>query len=73
LTKDQADGILSIIEAIIDMDVDRSIEAIQQMGVLVNGADLNKVWSKVPENYRTGKVKVNRKWLRRKGYQFERT
>lgn len=71
LTQDQADGILQIIEAIIDMNVDRSIQAFQKMGVLVDGADLQKVRSKVSENYRTGKVKANRKSLRRKGYQFK--
>ena len=71
LTQDQADGILQIIEAIIDMNVDRSIEAFQKMGVLVDGADLNKVREKVAENYRTGKVKANRRALRRKGYQFK--
>ncbi len=71
LTQDQADGILQIIEAIIDMNVDRSIEAFQKMGVLVDGANLDKVREKVAENYRTGKVKANRKALRRKGYQFQ--
>ena len=71
LTQGQADGILQIIEAIIDMDVDRSIEAFQKMGVLVDGADLDKVRAKVDENYKTGKVKANRKKLRRKGYKFK--
>lgn len=71
LTQNQADGILQIIEAIIDMNVDRSIEAFQKMGVLVDGADLDKVRAKVEENYRTGKVKANRKKLRRKGYKFK--
>lgn len=71
LTQDQADGILQIIEAIIDMNVDRSIEAFQKMGVLVDGADLDKVRAKVEENYRTGKIKANRKKLRRKGYKFK--
>jgi predicted unusual protein kinase regulating ubiquinone biosynthesis (AarF/ABC1/UbiB family) len=71
LTQDQADGILDIIEAIIDMDVERSIDAFVKMGVLVDGADLDKVRAKVAENYRTGKVKANRKKLRRKGYQFK--
>jgi predicted unusual protein kinase regulating ubiquinone biosynthesis (AarF/ABC1/UbiB family) len=71
LSQDQADGILQIIEAIIDMNVDRSIEAFQKMGVLVDGADLDKVRAKVEENYRTGKVKANRKKLRRSGYKFK--
>jgi predicted unusual protein kinase regulating ubiquinone biosynthesis (AarF/ABC1/UbiB family) len=52
LTRNQADGILEIIEAIIDTDVDRSIKAFQKMGVLVDGADLDLVRKKVAENYR---------------------
>jgi predicted unusual protein kinase regulating ubiquinone biosynthesis (AarF/ABC1/UbiB family) len=52
LTRNQADGILEIIEAIIDTDVDRSIIAFQKMGVLVDGADLDMVRKKVAENYR---------------------
>jgi len=70
LSKSQADGILEIIEAIIDMDVDRSIEAFQKMEVLVDGADLDQVRSKVADNYRTGKIKANRKKLRQKGFKF---
>ena len=70
LTKNQADGILEIIEAIIDTDVDRSIIAFQKMGVLVDGADLDQVREKVAENYRTGKIKANRKKLRQKGFKF---
>lgn len=70
LTRRQADGILEIIEAIIDTDVDRSIEAFQKMGVLVDGADLDQVRKKVAENYRTGKIKANRKKLRQKGFKF---
>ena len=71
LTQGQADGILKILEAIIDMDVERSVEAFIQMGVLVDGADLDVVRAKVADNYRTGKVKANRKQLRRKGYKFK--
>lgn len=69
----QADGILDIIEAIIDMDVDRSIDAFLKMGVLVSTdpADLDKVRIKVADNYRTGKVKANRKKLKRGGYKFK--
>jgi predicted unusual protein kinase regulating ubiquinone biosynthesis (AarF/ABC1/UbiB family) len=71
LSRDQGDGILDIIEAIIDTDVGRSIEAFQKMGVLVENADLDQVRAKVAENYRTGKVKANRKKLRRKGYKLQ--
>lgn len=70
LTRGQADGILDIIEAIIDTDVERSIAAFQKMGVLVDGADLDQVRKKVAENYRTGKIKANRKKLRSRGYKF---
>lgn len=55
LTKRQAEGILTIIDAIVDMDVDRSIVAFEQMGVLKQGADLAKVRAKVAENYRVRK------------------
>jgi predicted unusual protein kinase regulating ubiquinone biosynthesis (AarF/ABC1/UbiB family) len=68
LTQGQADGILSIIEAIIDQDVEKSIEAFQTMNVLVDGANLDLVRKKVAENYRLGKVKANKKTLKRRGY-----
>ncbi|KAG7343508.1 protein kinase [Nitzschia inconspicua] len=70
LNRNQADGILEIIEAIVDTDVDRSVQAFQKMGVLVDDANLDEVRDKVAENYRTGKVKANRKKLRRKGFTF---
>jgi predicted unusual protein kinase regulating ubiquinone biosynthesis (AarF/ABC1/UbiB family) len=72
LQSNQADGILDIIEAIVDMDVDKSILSFQKMGVLKDNADLNAVKVKVAENYRTGKVKANRKKLMRKNYQFKK-
>lgn len=71
LQQNQADGILDIIEAIVDMDVDRSIESFQKMDVLKEGADLSVVRAKVADNYRTGKVKANRKKLRKRGYKFK--
>jgi len=70
LKQNQADGILEIIEAIIDTDVDRSIKAFLTMGVLVDDADLNQVRTKIAENYRTGMIKADRKKLRRKGFKF---
>jgi predicted unusual protein kinase regulating ubiquinone biosynthesis (AarF/ABC1/UbiB family) len=71
LQPNQADGILDIIEAIVDMDVDKSIESFQKMGVLKDNADLNAVRTKVAENYRTGKIKANRKKLIKNKYQFK--
>jgi predicted unusual protein kinase regulating ubiquinone biosynthesis (AarF/ABC1/UbiB family) len=71
LEQNQADGILDIIEAIVDMDVDRSIEAFQEMKVLKENADLEAVRAKVEDNYRTGKVKANIKRLKKRGYEFQ--
>lgn len=70
LEQNQADGILDIIEAIVDMDVDRSIEAFQELKVLKEDADLEAVRAKVADNYRTGKVKANVKRLKKRGYKF---
>jgi len=71
LQQNQADGILEIIEAIVDMDVERSVRSFEQMGVLKEDADLDVVRAKVADNYRTGKVKANRKKLRKRGYKFK--
>jgi predicted unusual protein kinase regulating ubiquinone biosynthesis (AarF/ABC1/UbiB family) len=73
LSHDQAAGILTMMEAIVEADVNRSIEAFRQMGVLKEGADLEKVRAKVSDNYRTGKIKANRKRLQKKGYVFRDT
>ncbi len=66
----QADGILEVIESIVDSNVDQSVEAFQKMGVLKPDADLHKVRAKVADNFRTGKVKANRKRLSQRGYKF---
>jgi predicted unusual protein kinase regulating ubiquinone biosynthesis (AarF/ABC1/UbiB family) len=72
LNANQADGILDIIEAIVDLDVQSSVEAFQTMGVLKPDANLDVVRAKVAENYRTGKIKANQKKLKRQGYQSSR-
>jgi predicted unusual protein kinase regulating ubiquinone biosynthesis (AarF/ABC1/UbiB family) len=64
LTENQGRGILSIMEAIVDMDVDRSITAFQQMGVLKENADLDKVRAKVSENYKVRFDSVNKRRLK---------
>jgi predicted unusual protein kinase regulating ubiquinone biosynthesis (AarF/ABC1/UbiB family) len=69
LNANQADGILDIIEAIVDLDVESSVEAFQTMGVLKEDANLDLVRAKVAENYRTGKIKANQKKLKRQGYK----
>jgi predicted unusual protein kinase regulating ubiquinone biosynthesis (AarF/ABC1/UbiB family) len=71
LQSNQADGILDIIEAIVDMDVDKSMLSFQKMGVLKDSADMNAVREKIADNYRTGKVKANRKRLVKRNYQFK--
>lgn len=71
LQQNQADGICEIIEAIVDMDVERSIESFQKMGVLKEGANLEAVRAKVADNYRTGKIKANRSKLKSRGFAFK--
>lgn len=70
LTPNQADGILEIIEAIVDSDVDKSLDAFAKMGVLKEDANLEIVRAKVADNFKTGKVKANRKRLSKRGYKF---
>lgn len=71
LQQNQADGILDIIEAIVVMDVDKSVESFQKMQVLKEGADLGVVRAKVADNYKTGKIKANRKKLKMRGYELK--
>jgi predicted unusual protein kinase regulating ubiquinone biosynthesis (AarF/ABC1/UbiB family) len=71
LTPNQADGILDIIEAIVDSDVDQSLKAFEKMGVLKEDANLDTVRAKVADNFKTGKVKANRKRLSKQGYKFK--
>ncbi|KAI2501809.1 ABC1 family-like protein [Fragilaria crotonensis] len=73
LNGDQAEGILDVIEAIIDYDSDRCVEAFAKMGVLKDGADLHMVRAKVQDNFNTGKVSVKQKKLRKSGYKFKET
>lgn len=73
LTPEQGDGIVEIIDAIVDLDVDRSMTSFQKMGVLQPDADSEKVRAKIADNYRTGKIKANTKRLKEKGYKFRAT
>ena len=61
LQDDQAGGILDVIEGIVDSNVDNCVNAFQRMGVLVDDADLDKVKSKVRQNFETGLIKVKNK------------
>ena len=71
LNGDQAEGILDVIEAIIDYDSDRCVTAFGKMGVLKDTADLEMVRAKVQNNFNTGKVSVKQKKLRKSGYKFK--
>lgn len=71
LQREQSDGVLDIIGAIVDMDVDRSVQSFRTMGVLKDDADLDVVRAKIADNYRKGSLNVNRKRLRARGYQQE--
>jgi predicted unusual protein kinase regulating ubiquinone biosynthesis (AarF/ABC1/UbiB family) len=68
LKPSQGEGILDVLEAIVDMNVDKSVRAFQKMGVLNDGADLHKVRAKVADNFQKGKVQANRKRLAKRGY-----
>jgi predicted unusual protein kinase regulating ubiquinone biosynthesis (AarF/ABC1/UbiB family) len=71
LKEEQSEGILDVIEAIIDMDSDRCVDAFAKMGVLKEGANLLKVRAKVQDNFETGKVVVKRKKMKKAGYKFK--
>jgi len=67
----QAEGILTTIEAIVDMDPDRCVTAFSKMGVLKDGANFAKVRAKIQDNFDTGKITVKRKKLKKAGYIFK--
>ena len=61
----QAGGILDVIEGIVDTDVNNCVNAFVRMGVLVDGADLDKVRSKVRQNFESGLIQVKNKKKRK--------
>jgi predicted unusual protein kinase regulating ubiquinone biosynthesis (AarF/ABC1/UbiB family) len=69
LKDDQAEGIFDVIEGIIDMNVDHCVAAFTKMGVLVDGADLEKVKRKVRDNFETGKIKVKKRRSRKRNVE----
>ena len=70
LSDDQAFGILEVVESIIDLDAKRSVAAFQRMGVLRDGADLDKVQAKCQQNYDTGKLKVKKRKRRKNSTKY---
>lgn len=71
LKPDQAEGILDVIEAIVDMNANRCVDAFATMGVLKENANLEKVRAKVQDNFETGKIQVKKKKLKKAGYKFK--
>jgi predicted unusual protein kinase regulating ubiquinone biosynthesis (AarF/ABC1/UbiB family) len=65
LADDQAGGILDVIESIVDSDAKKSVSAFSRMGVLKDGADLEKVQAKCQQNYDEGKLKVKKRKSRK--------
>lgn len=65
LRPDQAEGILEVVEGILDSDAEGCVRAFDKMGVLVDGADKDVVERKVRQNFETGKIKVRKKRVRR--------
>ena len=61
LSEEQGDGILKVIEGIMDMDAKSCVKAFLKMGVLVPDADLDVVQRKVQNNFDTGLIKVKGK------------
>ena len=57
LTANQSQGILNVIESIIDLDAETCVKAFEQMGVLKHDVDEAKIRSVVQQNFDTGKVK----------------
>jgi predicted unusual protein kinase regulating ubiquinone biosynthesis (AarF/ABC1/UbiB family) len=72
LNSDQADGILDVIEAIVDSDATRCVHAFEKMGVLTDDVNVDKVRAKVQDNFEKGLVKVRKKKLKKAGYKFNK-
>ena len=69
LDKEQGEGILNVIEGIIDRDAKSCVDAFIKMGVLLPDADLDIVQRKVQNNFDTGYIKVKNKRINKKKNQ----
>lgn len=61
LNQTQSEGILQVMEGIMDLDANSCVEAFGKMGVLQPNANLSKIRQKVQNNFDTGKVKVRKR------------
>lgn len=68
LESGQAQGILEVLESIVDTDANQAVEAFERMGVLdMEVANKTQIQQVVAYNFATGKVKANRKRLAKRG------
>jgi len=57
LSDSQCDGILQVIQSIVDFDAKACVEAMDKLGALKEGADRSVVERTIENNFKTGKVK----------------
>jgi len=60
LSDKQADGILQVIQSIVDFEAEACVKAMKNLGCLKEGSDFKKVEAVVQNNFETGKVKSKR-------------
>lgn len=60
LTNSQADGILQVIQSIVDLDAPACVQAIDKLGAMKQGADFKVIEKVIQNNFETGKVKSKR-------------
>lgn len=60
LTAPQADGILQVIQSIVDLDAPACVTAMGKLGALKEGANIPKITALIENNFKTGKVKSKR-------------
>lgn len=60
LLEDQCDGILQLIQSIVDLDAPACVKAMDKLGAVVQGANFKVLEAKIEDNFKTGKVKSKR-------------
>jgi len=60
LTDAQCDGILQVIQSIVDLEASACVEAMQKLGTVKPGANIQKITALIDNNFKTGKVKSKR-------------
>jgi len=60
LNESQCNGILQVIQAIVDLDAKAFVQAMEKLGALKEGADKKAIEALVANNFKTGKVKSKR-------------